>query len=72
MRRIFIAAIKVYKYMLSPIVSSLGGNCRHYPSCSAYAAEAIGRYGVGRGTWLAAKRILRCNPWHAGGVDPVP
>jgi putative membrane protein insertion efficiency factor len=47
-------------------------HCRFYPSCSAYALEALQVHGARRGTWLAAKRIGRCHPWHAGGLDPVP
>ncbi len=47
-------------------------SCRYMPSCSAYAIDAIGRYGAGKGGWLAAKRLLRCHPWGGSGYDPVP
>ena len=46
--------------------------CRYWPSCSAYAAEAVERHGAARGSWLAAKRLGRCHPWGGHGVDPVP
>ncbi len=62
-------AIRGYQYLLRPM---LGQNCRFYPSCSDYAREAIERHGAMRGSWLAAKRVGRCHPWHPGGVDPVP
>jgi putative membrane protein insertion efficiency factor len=61
--------IRLYQWTVSPL---LGPRCRFYPSCSEYAHEAIGRFGVVRGTWLALKRLLRCHPWHPGGLDPVP
>ncbi len=50
----------------------IGANCRFWPSCSDYGIEAFRTYGALRGGGLTAKRILRCNPWHEGGVDPVP
>ena len=46
--------------------------CRFYPSCSAYALEALELHGAARGSWLAARRVSRCHPWHEGGFDPVP
>ncbi|MFA6570454.1 MAG: membrane protein insertion efficiency factor YidD [Bacteroidota bacterium] len=61
--------IKIYKNLLSPFFPS---SCRFYPSCSQYAYEALERYGFLRGSLLAIKRILKCHPFHAGGLDPVP
>ncbi|MBZ0257939.1 membrane protein insertion efficiency factor YidD [bacterium] len=61
--------IKVYQYLISPII---GPRCRFTPSCSEYACEAIHKHGVLRGGWLSLKRIARCNPLHSGGYDPVP
>ena len=69
MRALAISLIRIYQWTISPL---LGPNCRFYPSCSQYAAEAIERFGVLRGAWLAVKRIGRCHPWHPGGYDPVP
>lgn len=62
-------AIRFYQLALSPLV---GPACRFYPSCSQYALEAVSRFGVLRGGWLAARRLGRCHPWHEGGYDPVP
>ena len=61
--------ISLYKRMISPL---LPPSCRFYPTCSGYAQEALRRHGVWRGTRLAAGRLLKCHPLHAGGVDPVP
>ena len=69
MRQCLRLLIRLYRYAISPM---LGSNCRFYPSCSEYAEEAIGRHGSLRGSWLAARRIACCHPWHAGGYDPVP
>ncbi|MFO1371614.1 MAG: membrane protein insertion efficiency factor YidD [Candidatus Competibacteraceae bacterium] len=69
MRMLLSALIRAYQLFISPL---LGNHCRFYPSCSQYAREAIARYGVLRGGWLAIQRLLRCHPWHPGGVDPVP
>jgi putative membrane protein insertion efficiency factor len=69
MKRILIAAIRTYRYILSPW---WGGQCRFNPTCSEYASEAIDRHGAVRGTWLAMCRVGRCHPWRAGGFDPVP
>ena len=69
MRWLIIQLIRGYRYLLSPW---LGSHCRFYPSCSAYALTAVENFGALRGSWLAVQRLLRCHPWHAGGVDPVP
>ena len=61
--------IRAYRRWVSP---AFGPVCRYEPACSQYAIEAIERYGVLRGTGMAARRLARCHPWHAGGYDPVP
>lgn len=61
--------IMAYRLLLSPF---LGPACRFYPSCSAYAYEAVSIYGVKKGSFLALKRLLRCHPYSDGGCDPVP
>jgi putative membrane protein insertion efficiency factor len=69
MKRLLIPLIRLYRLAISPL---LGSNCRFYPSCSEYALEAIELHGSLRGCWLALRRLSRCHPWHAGGLDPVP
>lgn len=69
MQKILILFIGAYRYLISPF---LGNNCRFHPSCSCYAQEAIERFGVWRGGWMAVRRLGRCHPWHEGGFDPVP
>jgi uncharacterized protein len=69
MRGLLKAIIQTYRCMISPYI---GPTCRFYPSCSAYALEAIDRYGAVRGSWLAVRRLLRCHPFCPGGFDPVP
>jgi putative membrane protein insertion efficiency factor len=63
------ALIRTYQMTLSPFI---GNQCRFHPSCSNYALEAVDRFGALKGCWLAAKRLGRCHPFHAGGFDPVP
>lgn len=65
----FIVLIRLYQIIISPI---LGPKCRFTPTCSQYALEAIKKYGIFKGSWLAAKRIARCHPWGGHGYDPVP
>jgi putative membrane protein insertion efficiency factor len=68
MKVLLIAIVKLYKYLISPI---LPGSCRFVPSCSEYAIEALRKYGALRGTYLSVKRVARCHPLHPGGFDPV-
>ncbi len=67
-RRLPIAVIRLYQRVISP---ALPPRCRYHPTCSQYAAEAIGSFGILRGLVLAGWRLLRCNPWSHGGADPV-
>jgi len=68
-KRAMLASIRFYRRHISP---ALPPSCRFTPTCSAYALEAIERYGPLKGGWMAFRRILRCNPFHPGGYDPVP
>ena len=68
-KRAMLSAIRFYRRFISP---QLPPSCRFTPTCSAYALEAIERYGPLKGGWMAFRRILRCNPFHPGGYDPVP
>lgn len=61
--------VQTYRYTLRGVI---GANCRYVPSCSEYALEALAGHGALHGTALTARRILRCTPWHEGGLDPVP
>ncbi len=69
MKTFLLVLLRAYQLGISPF---LGQNCRFYPSCSAYAAEAIQEHGAAKGSLLAAKRLCKCHPWHPGGLDPVP
>jgi putative membrane protein insertion efficiency factor len=65
----FLMVIKLYQWIVSPW---LGPSCRYTPTCSQYAATALQRHGLLKGTWLSLKRISRCHPWGSSGYDPVP
>jgi uncharacterized protein len=69
MRYVATVLIRLYQLGVSPW---LGARCRFYPSCSQYALDALERFGLLRGGWLALRRLARCHPFHAGGFDPVP
>lgn len=68
-RLVLIGLVRAYQLLVSPL---LGPTCRFYPSCSAYGLEAVTEHGAARGTYLAVRRLGRCHPWNAGGVDLVP
>jgi putative membrane protein insertion efficiency factor len=69
MKALLLFLIRFYRAAISPLFPP---SCRYVPTCSAYAMEAIEKYGAWRGGWMAVKRILRCHPFHKGGYDPVP
>ncbi len=66
---VLVGLLTAYRAVISPLY---GPTCRYYPSCSAYALQAVRVHGAARGSWLAARRLARCHPWAAGGVDFVP
>lgn len=68
-KTIAITGIHGYRYLLSPWI---GNQCRFYPTCSYYAEEAINRFGLAKGGYLTLRRLIKCHPWHAGGIDLVP
>lgn len=69
MRKVIPGVIALYQNFISPM---LPPRCRFYPTCSHYAAEAVNIHGVGKGSWLSIKRIAKCHPFNAGGIDLVP
>ena len=69
MKHVLIALLRAYRFAISPLYGQV---CRYHPSCSAYALEAVTVHGSIKGSWLAVRRIARCNPWARGGYDPVP
>jgi len=66
---LFIAPVKLYQIMISPFIPH---RCRFYPSCSAYTIDALKTHKLLTALWLSGKRLLKCHPWHDGGIDPVP
>jgi len=68
-RRVLIGLVTLYRLLISPV---LAPSCRYWPSCSEFAVDALRMHGAVRGGWLTARRICRCHPWSAGGIDPVP
>ncbi len=69
LKKIMVGIIRFYQIIISPLKPP---TCRFYPTCSHYGLEAVKRFGAIKGGWLATKRILKCHPFHPGGVDPVP
>jgi putative membrane protein insertion efficiency factor len=69
MKTLLAGLVRLYRYAIAPLLPPA---CRFHPSCSAYAEEALEQHGALRGSWLTARRLCRCGPWHRGGFDPVP
>ena len=67
--RVAAVPLLAYRYGISPVI---GPRCRFHPSCSEYGLQALRRFGLARGAWLIGARLVRCHPWHPGGVDPLP
>jgi uncharacterized protein len=67
--KVIILILRAYQYCISPL---LGNHCRFYPNCSTYAMDALRMHGFLSASLLIVKRLLRCHPWHQGGIDPVP
>ncbi len=73
--RVLLGGVRLYQFLISPALHAVGGptcGCRFTPTCSHYAADALRSHGALRGTWLAACRLIKCQPFHPGGHDPVP
>jgi uncharacterized protein len=68
-RRTLVLLVRLYQRLVSPLLPPA---CRFYPSCSAYAVQALERHGAIAGSWLTVRRLCRCHPFHPGGIDPVP
>lgn len=69
MKRVLVLCVRGYQVLIGPLIPS---SCRYFPTCSAYAIEALEKHGALRGTWLAMRRVARCHPFRPGGFDPVP
>jgi len=69
LKKILIALIRLYQKYISPLKGKQ--TCRFYPTCSQYAIDALTKYGILKGSWLAVNRLLKCHPFHPGGYDPV-
>jgi putative membrane protein insertion efficiency factor len=68
MRELITGALRCYKYYVSPLLPSA---CRYHPTCSEYMRQAVEKHGAAKGVWMGLKRLARCHPFHAGGLDPV-
>lgn len=71
MKKTIIFLLKIYKKLISPIISACGIHCKYYPTCSDYMVQAVEKYGIFKGGILGFKRLLKCNPFSKGGYDPL-